>query len=98
MKKLVLISLMLALSGCQNMANMQSADSSVQGRMQTCLMTEAHAGLQAGTLFNSSVTAKAKELVGTCMKKLALQSAGISAESQTTAENIISNLRMMSGK
>ena len=97
MKKLVLMSLVLVLAGCSNLQNLNAVNDTVQGKMQSCLMSQAQSKLQAGTLFNNSVSATARELVGTCMKKLALQSAGISAESQSTAENIIAGLRAMQG-
>ena len=98
MKKLFLIGMMFALAGCgANLKELGSVNDTVQGRMQSCLMSEAQSRLQAGTLFVSSVTTTARELVGTCMQKLALQSAGISASSQSTAENIVSALRSMQG-
>lgn len=96
MKKIAILGIMLMLAGCEHLANMQGgADISVRGKMQSCMMTEAQSRLQAGTLFTNTVTATAKELVGVCMKRLALQSAGISAESQSAAENIITNLQAL---
>ena len=49
--------------------------------------------MAAGTLFTQGISATAKELVGTCTKKLALESAGISEESQSMATSIIQNLQ-----
>jgi hypothetical protein len=61
--------------------------------MRACLVSEATAKFQAGTLFTQGVSATADELVEICMQKLALQSMGISQESQSTAASIIQNLR-----
>ena len=59
------------------------------------MVSEANNKFQAGTLFSSSVSVTADEIVNTCIKKLALQSAGISEESQSTAQTIITNLKNM---
>lgn len=73
-----------------------SADATPKERMKACMLSEANTKLQNGTLFANTVQGTADELVNTCIKKLALQSAGISSESQTTAENIINNLKNLS--
>ena len=57
------------------------------------MVNEANSKFQAGTLFVQGISATADEIVNDCIKKLALQSAGISEESQSTAETIISNLK-----
>ena len=59
------------------------------------MVSEANAKFQAGTLLTKGISATADEIVNTCIKKLALQSAGISEESQSTAESIITNLKNM---
>ena len=97
MKKAILFGVMLMLAGCSNLNGMGANSTSVQGKMQSCLMAQAQSRLNAGTLFTKSVTATAKELVGTCMQRLALQSAGISDEAQNTAENIITSLKGLQG-
>lgn len=99
MKKIALLGMMALLAACSDLSSLTAAggaDSSVRARMHTCLLNEGNSRLQAGTLFTNSVTATAKEMAGTCIKKLALQSAGISEESQSMAENVISSLRAMS--
>ena len=99
MKKSVLLAAVLLLGACSDMSaftgNSATAGSSTSARMKTCLTTEAGSRYQAGTLFTSSIKDTATDLVKTCTKKLALESAGISAESQATAENIISNLKSL---
>jgi hypothetical protein len=61
------------------------------------MVSEANTKPQAGTLFTNSISDTSEELVNTCLKKLALQSAGISEESQSTAASIIQNLKSLSG-
>lgn len=94
MKKALVLSLML-LSGCAELSQYATADSNagVKTRMRACLISEANSRLQAGTLFTQSVSATSDELVNVCLQKLALESAGISQESQSTAATIIQNLK-----
>lgn len=85
------------LCGCSDVSKYTTVDSnaSVKTKMRACMVSEANAKFQAGTLFTNTVSATADEIVNTCIKKLALQSAGISSESQSTAETIIGNLKNM---
>jgi hypothetical protein len=94
-KVLFCMAALLMLSGCDTISQYSTADAnaSVKTRMRACLVSEATAKFQAGTLFTQGLSATSDELVETCMKKLALQSAGISEESQSTAATIIQNLR-----
>lgn len=101
MKKLFLIAAIATIAGCadMNLSSLMgdsSSDSSVRGRMQTCMLSEAQSRLQAGTLFNGTISATAQDLASTCAKKLALESMGISQQSQSDAVNIINNLRNLS--
>jgi hypothetical protein len=95
MKKILLCMVLFMLSGCDTVSKYSTADAnaSIKTRMRACLVSEATARFQAGTLFTQGISATSDELVETCMKKLALQSAGISEESQSTAATIIQNLR-----
>ena len=52
--------------------------------------------MEIETLFVNNVSETSKDITNTCLKKLALQAAGISEESQTAAENIINNLKTLS--
>ena len=96
MKKLLMCTAIVFMAGCSadlsQYANV-SENASTKTKMQACLVNEANTRLQAGTLFTASVTQTAKDMVSICIKNLALQSAGISAESQSTAETIIQNLK-----
>lgn len=98
MKKFLLgISLIASLCACEHLSGLASAtggsDSSIKARLHSCLVNEATNRFQAGTLFNQGIVATSKELSGTCIKKLALQSAGISEESQSMATSIIQNFQ-----
>ncbi len=98
MKKLLVACLLLA--GCSadlSKYTTVDANASIKTKMRACLVSEANAKLQAGTLFNQGISATADELVTICVKKLALESAGISEESQSTAQSIIQNLKNLSG-
>lgn len=94
-KVLFCMALFFVLTGCETVSKYSTADSnaSVKTRMRACLVSEATAKFQAGTLFTQGVSATADELVEICMQKLALQSMGISQDSQSTAASIIQNLR-----
>ena len=104
MKKISVIIAACLLAACSELSQFMpsssnsttaSADSSVRARMQSCMMSEAQVRFQAGTLFTNSISATADELVSDCTQKLALQSLGISNESKTAAESIITNLKNM---
>ena len=96
MKKVLLSVLVLLISACSaDLSKYATADAnaSTKTRMRACMVAEANNRLRAGTLFNQSISATADELVEVCLKKLALEAAGISAESQSTAQSIIQNLK-----
>jgi len=98
MKKSAILVAAALLCSCSQVAQLQSGSntSSSEGtmvRMRACLMSEANTRYQAGTLFTNSVKATATDMVKTCTKNLALEAAGISAQSQSAAENIITNLK-----
>lgn len=94
MKKSLILAILL-LAGCGNVSQYATADvnAPAKTRMRACLVSEATAKFQAGTLFVQGLSATSDELVSICLKKLALESAGISSESQSTAQSIIENLR-----
>lgn len=100
MKKLLIIATAVALSGCSQLSSFMPSsgtedNTGTRAKMQSCMLNEAQSRLQAGTLFNDTISATAKDIAGTCTKKLALSSMGISDETQRSAENIITNLRNM---
>ena len=69
------------------------SNASIKTRLRACLISEANTKFQNGTLFAKGVSATADELTNTCVQKLALQSAGITSESQSMASTIIQNLQ-----
>ncbi|MBR2274333.1 MAG: hypothetical protein IJ864_05880 [Alphaproteobacteria bacterium] len=96
MKKILFcMTALFMLAGCESVSKYSTADANapVKTRMRACLVSEATAKFQSGTLFAKGLSATSDELVTICMKKLALQSSGISAESQSTAAQIIQNLQ-----
>jgi hypothetical protein len=101
MKKIMyLASALLLAAGCSTLTQYSSADSdaSTQVKMRACLVSEANSRLTAGTLFASSISDTADDMVNTCIQKLALQAAGISEESQSTATSIIKNLQSLTSQ
>ncbi|MBR1648590.1 MAG: hypothetical protein IJ689_03215 [Alphaproteobacteria bacterium] len=97
MKKIIAILMAAtALSACENLDLSQyataGANDPVRTRLRACLVSEATARLQAGTLLNNGVSAAADEITNTCIKKLALQAAGLDNEAASTATSIIGNL------
>lgn len=100
MKKIFLPAMLAVLFGCADLSKYTTVDSnaSAKTKMRACMVSEANNKFQAGTLFSSSVSVTADEIVNTCIKKLALQSAGISEESQSTAQTIITNLKNMANQ
>lgn len=94
-KKVILCGTFILLAACANLSQYTIVDSnaSTQTKMRACLISEANNKFQAGSLFTGTISATSEELVNTCLKKLALEAAGISEESQSTAATIISNLK-----
>ena len=99
MKKFMLTAMtLLAVSACADLSKYTTVaeNATTKEKMRACLISEANSKFQAGTLFSAGISATADELVNACINKLALQSAGISEESKSTAETIISNLKNLS--
>lgn len=94
MKKIFLMALLM-LGACADLSQYTTVDSnaSAKTKMRACLVSEANARLKAGTLFTKSISVTSDELVSVCLKKLALESAGITEESQSTALTVIQNLK-----
>ena len=69
------------------------ANASTKVKLRACLVSEANARFNNGTLFTSGITAMAKDLSNTCIKKLALESKGVSSETESMASTIIQNLK-----
>lgn len=96
MKKVLVCGMLLLLGACSgDISQYSTADSnaSIKTRMRACLVSEATSKFQAGTLFVHGISETSDELVGICLKKLALQAAGVSEESQSTAQSIIQSFK-----
>lgn len=89
MKKYIVLAVML-LAGCEHLSALQSSE---MGSLNSCMMTDAQTRLTNGTLFNSGVMATAKDISQGCIKKLALQKAGLDDTALTSATNIINSLK-----
>ena len=101
MKKIFLLIAVTMVAGCSEFSNMLSSgstDSSARTKMQSCMLRDAQSRLQAGTLFNDTVYNTAKDLASGCAKKLAMESMGISQQTQSDAVNIINSLKNMSAQ
>lgn len=90
MKKYFILLAVLFLGACEHLSALQSSETS---SLNSCMISEAHNKLTAGTLFTSDVYATAKEISQTCIRKLALQKAGLDETSLNTAKTIINSLK-----
>lgn len=89
MKKYIVLAAML-LAGCDTLSALQSSE---MGNLNSCMMTEAQTRLTNGTLFASGVMATAKDISQGCIKKLALQKAGLDETALSSATAIINSLK-----
>ena len=90
MKKYFILAAVLGLAACDTLSALQSSD---MGNLNSCMMTDAQNRLVAGTLFTSGVTAAAKDISQGCIKKLALQKAGLDETALNSAATIINSLK-----
>ena len=98
MKKIVIllvVSTLVASCGDMSKYTQTDANSSNQAKATACVLSEANARFEAGTLFVGELKETAKSIANTCLTRLALQKAGITEETQQQAEDIISNLKAM---
>lgn len=71
------------------------ANATPQEKFRACALNEAQNRLQNGTLFSQNLTTTKNDIVNTCIRKMALEAAGIDSEAQTITSNIINSLRAM---
>lgn len=96
MKKYCLIlGMVAALSCCAELDKYinVSENATAQEKFRACALVEAQAKLKNGTLFAQDMTSTKNEIVNTCLKKMALQAAGIDSEAESIASNIINGLK-----
>lgn len=97
MKKIIsIVAAMTLLSACENIDMTKyttaGADDSIKTRLRACMLKEATERLQAGTLLTNGLSAAADEISTVCIKKLALQAAGIDTEANSTAASVLNSL------
>ena len=90
MKKYFIVAAVLGLAACESLSMLQTSD---MGKLNSCMMDEAQVRLNAGTLFNNSVMTTAKSISQECIKKLALQKAGLDDSALNAATSIINSLK-----
>lgn len=93
MKKYCVVLGLALLCGCAQLDKYMTVDknASAQDKFRACALNEAQTKLQNGTLFAASLSATKDEIVNTCLKKMALEAAGIDSEAQDIASNIINS-------
>lgn len=97
MKKIMtVLAAVMALTACESIDMTKyttaSTDDSVKTRLRACMLSEATERLQAGTLLTNGLSAAADEISTVCIKKLALQAAGIDTEATSTATSVLNSL------
>jgi len=86
MRQLFVIGLALALAACGTNADTKAS-------LNTCLTQKAYSALNDGSLMTMDVKTLATHISTVCLKKLALDSAGLSEDTVTTATNILTALK-----
>ncbi len=83
-----------ALASCGNLSQYTTVgeNASVKAKLRACMLNEANAKFQEGTLLSKSLTETADEISDTCIKRLALQAAGLDTEAASNAQTILNNL------
>lgn len=64
-----------------------------QGRINSCILSEAQDRVEEGTAFQSSVAVTAREIAGRCLKRLALQNSGLDNQAVLSATNALNSLK-----
>ncbi len=96
MKKqaVMMLSAALLVCACSDFSRYTTADADapVKTRLRACMLSEANSRFQNGTLLTKTLSETADEISSVCLKKLALQSAGLDTEANSTAQTILNNL------
>lgn len=87
MRYLFMVGMALTLAACNNVANSSSTS------LNTCLTQKAYGALNDGSLLTTDVKTLASNISTSCLKELALEKAGLSQESVTTATNVLNALK-----
>ena len=90
MKKGMILTAMLLLTGCAvGEANTSNT------ALNVCLTQKANSAIQDGTAFTTPIKTLAQNISSACLKKLALEKAGLSEESLTAATNVLTALKQV---
>lgn len=88
MKKTLILATALLLAGCA-----ASEANTSNTALNVCLTQKANAAIQDGTAFTTPIKTLAQNISKECLKKLALEKAGLSEESLTAATNVLAALK-----
>lgn len=92
MKKIILsLGICLAVAAC-NTTNTTTTPTTTSGKIKACLMEQGWQAASNGTLSVQGLYATAQEITGTCLKRLALENAGVTTETNQMATSILSGL------
>ena len=93
MKKIIgVLAVISALTACSAL-NSATKEDSAKTRLRSCMVQEATAKLKAGTLTTKNIKKNAKNISTACVKKLALESAGLdSKETETMATTVLNEV------
>ncbi|MBO4519726.1 MAG: hypothetical protein J5787_00810 [Alphaproteobacteria bacterium] len=93
MKKMIgVLAVVCALTACGTF-NSATKEDSTKVKLRSCMVQEATAKLKAGTLTTKNAKKTAKNISTSCVKKLALQSAGLDTkETETLATTVINEV------
>lgn len=88
MKNILTLTTALLLAGCA-----ASEANTSNTALNICLTQKANAAIQDGTAFTTPIKTLAQNISKECLKKLALEKAGLSEESVTAAANVLTALK-----
>ena len=88
MKKTLILTTALLLAGCA-----ASEANTSNTALNVCLTQKANTAIQDGTAFTTPFKTLAQNISKECLKKLALEKAGLSEESLTAATNVLAALK-----
>lgn len=94
MKWIFLCLLALGISSCAgtNRTRTPTTADGMPSILKACLMTQVADKIQDGTAFSNDLMIMAKEISVMCLKKTALQSAGLEEEALIQSEALLKNL------
>jgi hypothetical protein len=95
MKKLTMLLVAAALlSGCETLSSTSDDKTplTTSGKLKACALEEAWTKVQDGTAFTLGISEAADEISTTCVKKWALESAGLDTQATSDAYSALQSL------